>query len=54
MVMMTIFPIATKDVKVLLNTEIKEYDIKNKSVKINNEKISFDIIVNTLPPDIIF
>ena len=48
------FPIATKDVKVLLNTEIKEYDIKNKSVKINNEKISFDIIVNTLPPDIIF
>ncbi len=48
------FPIATKDVKVLLNTEIQEYDIENKSVTINNEKISFDIIVNTLPPDIIF
>ena len=48
------FPIATKDAKVLLNTEIQEYDLEKKTVKLNNEKISFDIIVNTLPPDIVF
>ena len=51
MVMMIIFG-CNQDVKVLLNTEIQEYDLE-KNRKLNNEKISFDIIVNTLPPDIV-
>ena len=48
------FPIATEGCKVLLNTEIEKYDIKNKKVVIKGENKSFDIIVNTLPPDMIF
>jgi UDP-galactopyranose mutase len=48
------FPIATKDCKILLNTEIEKYDIKNKTVVIKGEKKKFDIIINTLPPDMIF
>jgi UDP-galactopyranose mutase len=48
------FPIATKDAKVLVNTEITKYDLPNKTVEFNNEKYKFDIIINTLPPDLVF
>ncbi len=48
------FPIATKDAKVLLNTEISKYDLKNKKVTFNGEIHEFDIIINTLPPDLVF
>jgi len=48
------FLIATEGCKVLLNTEVEQYDIENKTVKIRGEKKTFDIIINTLPPDVIF
>ena len=48
------FLIATEGCKVLLNTEVEQYDIENKTVKIKGEKKTFDIIINTLPPDVIF
>ena len=45
------FPIATAEATVLLNTKIESYDLPNKSVVIDGEKKSFDIIINTVPPD---
>ena len=48
------FSIATEGCKVLINTEVEQYDIENKTVKIKGEKKTFDIIINTLPPDVIF
>ena len=48
------FDLATSEVKLLLNTEIKEYDIQNYTVTINNEKLKFDLIINTISPDILF
>tara|TARA_X000000950_G_scaffold288965_1_gene408746 strand:+ start:12277 stop:13470 length:1194 start_codon:yes stop_codon:yes gene_type:complete len=47
------FGIATKNAKVLLNTEITEYDLENKRVKFNDELFKFDIIINTLAPDMV-
>jgi len=40
--------------RVLLNVSIDKFDIKNKSVIINNENLFFDIIINTISPDILF
>ena len=48
------FPIATEDATVLLNTTIEEYDIPNKTVVISGESRTFDVIINTIPPDVIF
>jgi UDP-galactopyranose mutase len=48
------FLVATEGCTVLLNTEVEEYDIQKKSVKIKGQKKTFDIIINTLPPDVIF
>ncbi|MDC3207067.1 hypothetical protein OA977_03815 [Pelagibacteraceae bacterium] len=48
------FPFATKEAKVLLSTSIKEYDIENKRVNINGDTFNFDVIVNTISPDILF
>jgi UDP-galactopyranose mutase len=48
------FLVATEGCTVLLNTEVEEYDIQKKSVKIKGQKKKFDIIINTLPPDVIF
>jgi len=48
------FDFATKNINVLLNTKIETFDIQNKLIVINNEKIKFDIIVNTISPDILF
>jgi len=48
------FSISTKDAKVLLNTMIEKYDIPNKTVYLNNEKMRFDIIINTISPDTLF
>ena len=42
------------DLTVLLSTKIEHYDIKNKTVVLNGEKQKFDVIVNTIPPDIMF
>lgn len=48
------FDIATEGATVLYNTKIDEYDIPNKSVVIKGEKRSFDVIVNTISPDLLF
>ncbi len=40
--------------KIILNTSIDNFDIKNKSVVINNKRLSFDIIINTISPDVLF
>jgi len=48
------FGIATADVTVHVGTRIEHYDIPNKTVVINGEKKRYDIIVNTISPDILF
>ncbi|HZL59503.1 MAG TPA: UDP-galactopyranose mutase [Stellaceae bacterium] len=50
------FKIATAgpDTKVLLKTRIEKYDIPNKTVVLNGEKITFDIIVSTASLDVLF
>ena len=48
------FDLALDKAKVLLNTKIEKYDIPNKRVSINGENFQFDIIVNTISPDILF
>lgn len=48
------FDMATVGAKVLLSTRVEDYDIPNKTVVINGEKQTFDIIVSTISPDVIF
>ncbi len=40
--------------KILLNTIIEKFDIPNKCIQIKNQKMFFDIIVNTISPDLLF
>jgi len=47
------FDLATENVNVLLGTTIEKYDILNKTVVINSEKKKYDVIINTISPDII-
>ncbi|RJF76865.1 FAD-dependent oxidoreductase [Azospirillum cavernae] len=48
------FDIATQGARVLLNTTIDHYDIPNKTVSIKGDRHQFDIIVNTISPDLLF
>lgn len=48
------FTIATAGVKVMLNTTIERYDIPHKQVVLLGERRSFDLIVNTISPDLLF
>jgi UDP-galactopyranose mutase len=48
------FEIATKGTNVLLNTSIDNYEIEKKRVFYSGEWHSYDIIVNTISPDILF
>lgn len=48
------FDLATKKATVLLSTHIENYDIPKKTVVLNGARRSFDIIINTISPDIIF
>ncbi|MCC6466710.1 MAG: NAD(P)-binding protein [Alphaproteobacteria bacterium] len=48
------FRIATADATVLLSTMIEKYDIPRKTVVIKGEKKTFDIIVNSISPDLLF
>ena len=48
------FDISTKNAKVLLKTSFTKIDLKKKLAVINNEKFKFDIIVNTISPDLLF
>lgn len=48
------FDIATREAKVYLSTRVEHYDIAKRTVVIQGERRSFDIVVNTISPDIIF
>lgn len=48
------FHISTAQAKVHVGTRIERYDIPNKTVVLGGEKRRFDIIVNTISPDILF
>ncbi len=48
------FKIATESTKVFLNTRISHFDIPNKEVVFNDEKHSYDVIINTISPDTLF
>jgi len=48
------FSIATAGAKVHVATRIERYDIPAKTVVLNGEKRKFDIIVNTISPDLLF
>ncbi len=45
------FEIATADTNVRLRTRIEAYDLPAKTVVVDGEKQSYDVIVNTLSPD---
>ncbi|MDO8607001.1 MAG: UDP-galactopyranose mutase [Phaeospirillum sp.] len=47
------FSLATKDVKVLLNTLITDFDITNYRVKVDNEWHQYDLIINTISPEVL-
>lgn len=47
------FDLATENVNTFLGTAIEKYDIPNKTVVINSEKKKYDVIINTISPDII-
>ena len=48
------FDIATENVDVWLNCHIEKFDIQSKTVWIDSQKYEFDIIVNTIAPDVLF
>jgi len=48
------FDISTNNTKVMLSTTIEKFDIPQKSVFIDGNKYEFDIIINTISPDILF
>jgi UDP-galactopyranose mutase len=48
------FDIATAGANVLLNTAIEAYDIPRRTVRIEGENRTFDLIVSTISPDILF
>ena len=47
------FDVATKDARILLNTRIEQYDLPNRAVTIGGQRQVFDIIVNTISPDLV-
>jgi len=48
------FHLSTSEAKVLLNTYIEHFDIPSKTVVINGESCRYDIIINTISPDLLF
>ncbi len=48
------FDVTVEGVNVLLNTRIERFDIQNRTVWIKGEKLSYDIIINTISPDELF
>lgn len=48
------FRIATEGVKVLLSTTVEKYDIPAKTVVLKGTRLKFDVIVNSISPDILF
>lgn len=47
------FDIATANAKVLLRTQIEQFDLPNRSVKMGGDWLKFDLIVNTISPDLV-
>ena len=47
------FPFATKNARVLLNTSFESIDVETKEVTINGNKEKYDVIVNTIGPDVL-
>ena len=48
------FQISTNGANILLDTIVSEYDILNKTIIIKDKKITYDLIINTISPDILF
>lgn len=48
------FDIATRNALILTNTMITKFDIENRSVEFNGSMHKYDIIVNTISPDLLF
>lgn len=48
------FDLATREARVLLSTSIEHYEIQQRTVRLRGETQRFDIIVNTISPDILF
>ena len=48
------FRLATASAKVMLATTIERFDIPSRTVVVRGEKMTFDVIVNTISPDILF
>lgn len=48
------FKLSTVDTEVNLNTKIEEYDIPRKRVRVDGNWYQYDIIVNTISPDLLF
>jgi len=48
------FDISTSNADIKLSTTIENFDIPNKTVFIDGNKCQFDIIINTISPDILF
>lgn len=47
------FDVATAEVTVRLKTRIETYDLPAKTVVIDGEKLTYDVIVNTASPDLV-
>lgn len=48
------FDIATANARVLLSTRIERYSIHQKAIWLDGEQFTFDTIINTISPDILF
>jgi len=48
------FEIATRNINVLLNTKIEKFDILNRQIYFNGEWKHYDLIINTISPDLLF
>ncbi|MEO8629534.1 MAG: FAD-dependent oxidoreductase, partial [Betaproteobacteria bacterium] len=48
------FKVASREATVHLSTKIENYDIAQKTVVIGGEKKRYDVIINTISPDILF
>ena len=48
------FDIATKDINVFLNTRVEKVFVEDKKILVNDETISYDIVVSTVSPDLLF
>lgn len=48
------FTVATAECEIILNSRLKVVDINKKKFKIKNAERQFDIVVNTISPDLLF